>query len=67
METEFIRIEPRLIRDVVKATGIHVKAKAVRKAIEEFLQTRKRKGLKNLAGKLRFYSQEDLARMREDV
>jgi preprotein translocase subunit Sec61beta len=67
METEFIRIEPRLVRDVVKATGIHVKAKAVRKAIEEFLMAKKRKGLKKLAGKLRFYTQEELARMREDV
>lgn len=67
METEFIRIEPRLIRDVVRATGISVKAKAVRRAIEEFLQARKRKGLKAMAGKLRFYTQEELARMRADV
>lgn len=67
METEFIRIEPRLVRDVMKVTGIHIKAKAIRKAIEEFLMAQKRKGLKKLAGKLRFYTQEELTRMREDV
>lgn len=66
METEFVRIEPRLVRDVMKATGISVKAQAVRKAMEEFLKAQKRKGLKRLAGKLRFYTQNELRRMRED-
>lgn len=64
---EFIRIDQDLIRDVVKATGITVKSKAIRRAIEEFLLSQKRKGLKKLAGKLSFYTQEDLARMREDA
>jgi Arc/MetJ family transcription regulator len=67
MNTELIRIEPSLIRDVVKATGITIKARAIRKAIEEYLGSQKRKGLKNLAGKLRFYSQEDLEKSRRDV
>lgn len=60
-------MEPRLVREVVKATGIPVKAKAIRQAIHEFLMSRKRKGLKKLAGKLRFYTQVELQRMREDV
>lgn len=67
METEFIRIEPRLIRDVVKATGITVKSRAVRRAIEEFLRTQKRKSLKKLAGKLQFYTQKDLQHMRDNA
>ncbi len=67
METQFVRIEPRLIHEVVKVTGIPIKAKAIRCAIEEFLQVRKRKGLKRLAGKLRFYTQTELLRMREDA
>ncbi|MBI2346245.1 MAG: hypothetical protein HYV03_05060 [Deltaproteobacteria bacterium] len=64
METTFVRLEPRLIDAVVKVTGIRIKARAIRTAIEEFLRDRKRKGLKQLAGKLRFYTQHDLARMR---
>ena len=67
MQTEFIRIEPRLIHDVVEATGIAVKSRAIRKAIEEYLMAQKRKGLKKLAGKLRFYTQDDLARMRQNA
>ena len=67
MNTELIRIDPGLIRDVMKATGIAIKARAIRKAIEEYLASQKRKGLKKLAGKMRFYSQEDLAKMRCDV
>lgn len=66
MNTEFIRIEPRLIQDVMKATGIKIKSRAIREAIEEFLKARKRQELKKLAGKLSFYSQDDLARMRQD-
>jgi len=66
METDFIRIEPKLVQEVVRETGIRVKTKAIRRAIEEFLLSRKRRGLKKLAGKLRFYTQADLARMRED-
>lgn len=66
METEFIRIEPRLVREVVKATGITIKARAIRHAVEEYLLAKKRKGLKKLAGKLRFYTQAELARMRQD-
>lgn len=50
----------------MKATGISVKAKAVRIAMEEFLKAQKRKGLKKLAGQLRFYTQNELRRMRED-
>lgn len=64
--TEFIRMEPRLVREVMKATGIRIKTRAMRQAIEEYLQARKRQGLKQLAGKLRFYSRKDLARMRQD-
>jgi len=66
METEFIRIEPRLVREVVKATGITIKARAIRQAVEEYLLAKKRKGLKRMAGRLRFYTQQDLARMRQD-
>lgn len=66
METEFIRLEPRLIRAVVNATGTKIKARAVRQALEEFLKSQKRKGLKKLAGKLRFYTHTDLERMRRD-
>lgn len=66
METEFIRIEPRLVREVVKATGITIKARAIRQAVEEYLLAKRRKGLKKLAGKLRFYTQAELARMRQD-
>ncbi len=67
METEFIRLEPKLVRQVVKATGVSIRTKAVRFAIEEFLRARKRKSLKQLAGKLRFYTQKDLAQMRDDA
>ena len=67
MQTEFIRIEPKLIKDVIKATGIHVKSKAVRRAIEEYLLEKKRKSLKDLAGKLEFYTQKDLEKMRRDA
>lgn len=66
METVFIRLDPRLIDDVVKATGIRIKTRAIRAAIEEFLKSRKRKGLKKLSGKLRLYSHAELARMRDD-
>lgn len=66
MNMEFVRMDPSLIREVMKVTGLSVKSKAVRKAIEEFLMEKKRKGLKGLAGKLHFYSQEDLARARKD-
>lgn len=66
MENILIRLDPHLIDDVVKATGIRVKTKAVRMAIEEFLKSRKRKGLKKLSGKLKLFSHAELARMRED-
>lgn len=66
METVFIRIDPKLIDDVVKATGVSVKTRAIRMAIEEFLRSRKRKGLKKLSGKLKLFSQAELARMRDD-
>ena len=66
METQLIRIEPRLIQAVVAATGTKIKARAVRQALEEFLKAQKRKGLKKLAGKLRFYTHADLDRMRRD-
>ncbi len=46
METELIRIEPRLVHEVVNASGTSIKTKAVRQAIEKFLISRKRKGLK---------------------
>lgn len=62
-----VRIEPRLIDAVVKATGVRIKARAIRIAIEEFLRTKKRNSLKKMAGSLRFYTQKDLARMRDDA
>lgn len=65
-QTELIRIEPSLIQDVMKATGITIKARAIRKAIEDYLAAHKRKGLKQLAGKLQFYTQDDLEKMRRD-
>lgn len=61
-----IRIDPRLIHAVVKATGVRIKARAIRLAIEEFLRTQKRKGLKKMGGTLRFYTQKDLARSRDN-
>lgn len=59
-----IRIDPRLIQEVVKVTGVRIKARAIRLAIEEYLRAHKRKGLKKMAGSLRFYTQTDLQRSR---
>lgn len=62
-----VRIEPHLIEAVVKATGVRIKARAIRIAIEEFLRTQKRSRLKKMAGSLQFYTQKGLARMRDDI
>ena len=66
MQTEFIRIEEDLVQKVVRSTRIHVKSKAVRKAIEEYLAFQKRQSLKEMAGTLKFYTQKELERSRKD-
>ena len=47
-----IDVDPKLLEDVVKATGQKSKSKAVNKAMEEFVRRQKTDELRAMAGKI---------------
>ena len=63
MRTNIV-IDPKLIADVVKATGVRTKREAVELGLKTLLQLKKQEALKGFRGKLKWHG--DLDRMRTD-
>ncbi len=64
MRTNIV-IDDELLSEAMKLSGATTKKEVIAKALEEFVLTRKRRNLLELAGKIRFHDNYDYKAMRK--
>ena len=64
MRTNIV-IDDELLSEAMKLSGATTKKEVIAKALEEFVFTRKRRNLLNLAGKIKFHDNYDYKAMRK--
>ena len=57
-------IDDELIQEAFRLTKLKTKKEIIHKALEEFIQSRKRLDLKEIKGKIRFSKEYDYKKMR---
>ncbi|SHH48184.1 antitoxin of type II TA system, VapB [Thermosipho atlanticus DSM 15807] len=66
MRTNIV-IDDALIEEAMKLSNLKTKKEVVNLALKEFVQTRKRKNLKDLKGKIEFADDYDYKKMRKSL
>lgn len=59
-----VDIDDKLIQEAFRLTGLKTKKEIIHKALEEFIQNRKRLDLKEIKGKIKFARGYDYKKMR---
>jgi len=59
-----VDIDDELIQEAFRLTRLKTKKEIIHKALEEFIQSRKRLDLKEIKGKIRFSKEYDYKKMR---
>ncbi len=60
-----IDLDEKLINEAFKYTGVKTKKELVSVALQEFIETHRRKNLADLKGEISFYEDYDYKKMRE--
>ena len=59
-------LDDELVNEAIRLSGVKTKKEVISVALQEFVATRKRKNLLDLAGKINFLDEYDYKAMRED-